>query len=150
MKMRLMLVLCAALALTVGATTASAGGGNSGNAQACQQGGWQNLVRSDGSTFKNQGDCVSYAAQGGTLVVRFAQSRSDCQALGGTFSTNPASDQRPDGAGTFLWSCNGLPTLNLTPLFDPDCINDVTAAGGTSTTMYFANGATVGESCKIH
>ena len=67
MKMRLILVLCAGLALTVGVTTASAGGGNSDAAKACQEGGWQNLVREDGTEFKNAGDCVSYAAQGGTL-----------------------------------------------------------------------------------
>jgi hypothetical protein len=67
MKMRLILVLCAGLALTVGMTTASAGGGNSDAAKACQQGGWQNLAREDGTEFENTGDCVSYAAQGGTL-----------------------------------------------------------------------------------
>ena len=40
MKLRLMmLVLCAGLALTVGITTASAGGGNSENAKLCQNGG---------------------------------------------------------------------------------------------------------------
>jgi len=65
---RLFFVLCAALALTVGVSTASAGGGNSDAAHACQQGKWQYIVRSDGTPFKNQGDCVSYAAQGGTLV----------------------------------------------------------------------------------
>jgi len=26
----------------------------------CKDGGWQDLTRADGSTFKNQGDCVSY------------------------------------------------------------------------------------------
>lgn len=68
MRMRLVFVLCAALALTVGVSTASAGGGNSDAAKACQMGGWQNLMRQDGSGFKNEGDCVSYAAQGGALL----------------------------------------------------------------------------------
>jgi len=67
MKMRMLLVLCAALALTIGVATAGAGGGNSDAAKACQKGGWQNVVRQDGTGFKNEGDCVSYAAQGGTL-----------------------------------------------------------------------------------
>jgi len=31
---------------------------------ACKSGGWQTLVRTDRSTFKNQGDCVSYANTG--------------------------------------------------------------------------------------
>jgi hypothetical protein len=64
-----MLVLCVVLALAVGFATATAGGGNSANAKLCQKGGWQNWVRTDGSAFKNQGSCVSYAAQGGTLVA---------------------------------------------------------------------------------
>jgi hypothetical protein len=30
----------------------------------CKNGGWQNVKRADGSTFKNQGDCVSYTNTG--------------------------------------------------------------------------------------
>lgn len=36
-------------------------------AHRCQQGGWEKLRGSDGTTFANQGECVSYAAQGGQL-----------------------------------------------------------------------------------
>lgn len=43
--------------------------GNSGAAHACQQGGYQDLRRADGTSFKNAGDCVSYAAQGGSLLA---------------------------------------------------------------------------------
>ena len=64
MRLRILLVCCAALALTAGVATAFAdGGGNSGAAKACQKGGWQTLVRSDGSTFYNQDDCVSYGPE---------------------------------------------------------------------------------------
>ena len=31
----------------------------------CKNGGWQTLVDSEGQPFKNQGDCVSFAATGG-------------------------------------------------------------------------------------
>jgi hypothetical protein len=31
---------------------------------ACKDGGWHSLVRTDGTAFKNQGDCVSYANTG--------------------------------------------------------------------------------------
>jgi hypothetical protein len=31
--------------------------------------GWKNLQGADGTQFKNQGQCVSYAARGGTLVA---------------------------------------------------------------------------------
>jgi hypothetical protein len=67
MKLRILLACCAALALSVGVATATAGGGNSENAKKCQKGGWQSLVRSDGSSFKNQDECVSYGAKGGVL-----------------------------------------------------------------------------------
>jgi hypothetical protein len=50
--------------------TASFQLGNSDAAHACQQGGYQDLFRTDGSGFKNAGDCVSYAAQGGVLATR--------------------------------------------------------------------------------
>jgi len=43
--------------------------GNNDNAQACQQGGWQYWLRADQTPFSNQGDCVSYAAHGGTLTA---------------------------------------------------------------------------------
>ena len=52
-------------ARTAGATA----GGNSDAAHACQNGGWQQLVRADQTPFKNEGDCVSYAAHGGVLTA---------------------------------------------------------------------------------
>jgi hypothetical protein len=30
----------------------------------CKKGGWQNLTRADGSSFKNQGDCIQYVNTG--------------------------------------------------------------------------------------
>jgi hypothetical protein len=68
-RTRILLVLGAAFALTVGVATATAGGGNSANAKLCQKDGWKQLVRVDQTAFTNQGDCVSYAAQGGTLTI---------------------------------------------------------------------------------
>ena len=35
-----------------------------GSASACKNEGWQNLVRADGSVFKNQGDCIQYVNTG--------------------------------------------------------------------------------------
>ncbi len=55
--------------LTLGAA-ASANGGNSDAAHACQRGGYANYTRTDGTGFANTGQCVSYAAQGGQLVVK--------------------------------------------------------------------------------
>ena len=35
-----------------------------GNVNACKNGGWQQFVRHDGTTFKNQGDCIQYVNEG--------------------------------------------------------------------------------------
>ena len=34
------------------------------NKEQCKNGGWQNLARANGTTFKNQGDCIQYANTG--------------------------------------------------------------------------------------
>ena len=60
----LVILVLLALALLPGAGTAQ---GNSEAAHLCQQGGWQTLQGTDGTTFANQDDCVSHAAEGGTL-----------------------------------------------------------------------------------
>jgi hypothetical protein len=106
MKIRVLFTLCAALALTVGVATATAGhghgkgkGGNSAAAHACHHGGYKNFTRLDGTTFRNTGACVSYAAHGGTLVAK-SQAQLDCESFGGTFALG--------GTFTFgaaVWSC---------------------------------------------
>ena len=84
------LVLVAALLTTVlgvGASTALAGGGNSGNAKACQKNGWQQLQMSTGSAFASQDECVSYGARGGTLFAPslIATDEGCMPSPGGTF-----------------------------------------------------------------
>jgi hypothetical protein len=58
--------------LTVGVTTASAGpnaGGKSANAKKCQNGGYVNWVRADGTTFANADECMTYASKKGNTLV---------------------------------------------------------------------------------
>lgn len=43
--------------------------GNSGAAHKCQKGGYLSLVGADGTTFKNVGACVSFAAHGGQFAT---------------------------------------------------------------------------------
>src|SRR5436190_23998437 len=89
MTMRIALVICAALALTVGVATASGGnGGNSANAKTCQKGGWMLHTTASGASFVNQSDCVSYAAGGGALVAK-GKSQLDCESFGSAYSTDP-------------------------------------------------------------
>ncbi len=39
------------------------------SAKQCKGGGWQNLTDTNGTPFKNQGDCVSFVATGGTNLA---------------------------------------------------------------------------------
>lgn len=67
----LLALMLTALPASVMAQNGNGGnrGGNSANARACEQNGWASLYRiSDGSGFANQDECVSYGAQGGTLI----------------------------------------------------------------------------------
>ena len=50
------------------ASSAMAAAKPAGGADLCKKGGFANYNRTDGTTFKNQGDCVSYVEHGGVLV----------------------------------------------------------------------------------
>jgi hypothetical protein len=74
------LVVIGTLAVAVWVVAASpalaAKGGNSDNAHACQQGGFQNLFDTgSGRAFKNAGDCASHGARGGDTSSLDIQSR---------------------------------------------------------------------------
>jgi hypothetical protein len=63
------LVLFSVLAIGLATGIASAApGANQDAARLCQKGGWATLQRADGTPFTNQGECVAYAAHGGTLA----------------------------------------------------------------------------------
>ena len=103
------IVVLVTVVISLTLTGAASGDGNSENAQVCQQGGWINVVRSDGTSFENQGDCVSYAAQGGRLTTPtppFPDAEALCVGYGGTFGHD---DQLAGGTRSYLWTCNDLP-----------------------------------------
>ena len=130
MRLRILLVLCATLALAVGAATASAGGGNSANAKLCQKNGWKSLTRSDGTTFNNQGECVSYGAKGGTIsqvapITTYLAIASACPQLAGYsvrgtgFTPNHAITFTATGLGpTGSVGAIGTVTTDSTGAFD--------------------------------
>lgn len=65
-----LVVFALSAALVAGAAQAKPSGpgpGNSPNAKACQQDGWKELTRQDGSAFASAGECTSYAARGNAL-----------------------------------------------------------------------------------
>lgn len=121
------IALAAVLVTALGALVFAAGAlaakpspppGNSGNAQKCNKGKWSTLVREDGTSFASQGECVSYGAQGGTLMPKPEKSQAQilCESYGGTFSRD-ASDLMEwqdewlsewlHGPYRLVWSCNG-------------------------------------------
>jgi hypothetical protein len=104
MKGRIGVLLAVAAVFAVTAAAVSARNGNSAT-KLCHKNGWMSLLRADGSSFADQGACVSYGAQGGTLI-RKTQSQLDCEHTGGTFSIDPETDLTATGNSGFLWSCN--------------------------------------------
>jgi hypothetical protein len=65
---RIVAVLLVVFFLSI-ATPATAQQGNSWTAHACQDGGYLDFERFDGSPFRNAGECVSYAARHGALYT---------------------------------------------------------------------------------
>ena len=119
------------LALVVAAVAAAPAGaaGNADNAKLCQKGGWQTLFRSDGSTFANQGDCVSYAAKGNTILTAppnpwFVA----CQQVGGT----------PAGALGSSLTCWPVSLENAINVLQPVCF----AFPGNQSFIWFDQTAT--------
>ena len=64
-KAALAAVALAGLPSLMFAASPAEAAGKSANAHMCQRGGWMALLTSTGTTFKNQGSCVSYGAHGG-------------------------------------------------------------------------------------
>jgi hypothetical protein len=73
------------------------GGGNSQAAHACNHGGYRSLVGADGTTFRNTGACVSFAAHGGKfatgIIIPAGKTATLSNAMFGDFTTNCPGDQ---------------------------------------------------------
>jgi hypothetical protein len=119
MRTRIVLLLCAASALTVGVATANAGKANK-TGQACYKGAFANYYDpATGGKFASEEACVSYVAQGGTLTTK-TKSQLDCEAIGGTFSTDPATSFDP--SENVAWTCNGWAFFS--DAVEHDCFSD--------------------------
>jgi len=92
-------------------TTASAGRGaiNSEPAKECQKDGWMALVRADGTSFRNTGDCVSYRMRGG----EFGGTGNDrCRTVDGVRDFLIEGTANTPGSGSFFESNNRSCTGN--------------------------------------
>ena len=119
----------AALSLAVVAAPASAGktGPNNQNAKKCQKGGWETFYTSAGAAFTSEQECVSHAAQGGSLRGPYDYAGRDV-CLGLTEATFKLE------GNLLLWSCvfwgasSGVDP-GITAL-EAACTEDATATGG--------------------
>lgn len=89
MHRKLLVVIFALTALAVVPSVAVAGG-NSANAKLCQKNGWKGLSPSNNPSagFASQDACVSYGAQGGTVVptIKYPDAAKACTDAGYTYS----------------------------------------------------------------
>jgi hypothetical protein len=121
--------------------------GNAPTAKACQKGGWEALLRADGTSFANEQACTSYGAQGGVL---YPASVGPC--LGTGFLTKATSNGDPfdsaeaciafieSNAGTLV-SCTRVGTSGDDALSSASTGEVVCGFGGHDTMMSVAAGA---------
>jgi hypothetical protein len=119
------LVIClavGALLISAVATAAPVRAANDDAAHLCQQGGYLTLTRSDGTGFKNAGECTSYAARGGQIVgvgaVCTVTANSGCIILD-QVTIREASVTPP----TVTYVSDTTYTLSGTLTFTPTCQN---------------------------
>jgi hypothetical protein len=108
MKRLSIAVLALGVAVLAATSASAAAGGNAANAKLCQKDGWKTLYRGDGSTFVNQGDCVSYGAQGNTILLAPNFWKATCEQDGGAFSiSNTYTDGvTPLPPGWYAYVCS--------------------------------------------
>jgi hypothetical protein len=134
----MVLVLCSLVfALAVAVAPATADSGIPDNVKLCKDrqvafASGVNVpvyVRSDGSTFASYADCVTYAAQGGTVIRR---SQFVCESFGGTYIWE---DFAQTTFGSAIWTCRNFTVTddgsppNFIDNFSTPCLADALAAG---------------------
>jgi len=113
------------------ASPAGAADANAAAKASCKNNGWKTLVRADQTPFKNQGDCVSYAAQGGTPAQPKSASQLACESVGGTFAS---------GTGNVVWTCNGWPATDTLQFNNTsNFLSSICFAAGGNRTSGFGN-----------
>ena len=108
------------------------GHGNSGAAHKCQKGGYLSLVGADGTTFKNVGKCVSFAAHGG----KFSTGLVIPAGKKATLSNAQFGDEL-------------LPTAPLAPNTATNCPGDPLAYGYQLNLGANVQVATGGQGCQV-
>jgi hypothetical protein len=147
------------------------GPGNSGAAKMCQAEGWMELARYHQPTvgFTSENECVSYGAEGGTLVplqygifipagvaVTFSGVLSGCNALAGSWSGDNGTGASFGSFGvTFGASCgNTIPIFTSVGPFGEDVqltftLTDNSCGRTYSSTSNHANVAATGTGYQV-
>jgi hypothetical protein len=127
---QLVMVLVVGASLTVVVGSPASAGPAEDAAHACQQGGYASLQGTDGTTFKNAGECVSFVARGGTITnvshtCSFVAGTSGCVVLDNVVVPSPGYGTSTTLAGMFTFA----------PITSWDPTTTVTVSGsGTWTT----------------
>ena len=100
--------------LAIAAPALAKSGGNAEAAAACQEGGYLEWTDSAGNAFRNSGECVSYAAHGGTLtpvvvdpVNPFSASPTGASGTDGFLAAVTGSGLEPDSFVDLLLTWGG-------------------------------------------
>ena len=131
MRHLVLVALVASMAITLLAGHVAIGG-NSDAAHACQQGGYASLQGTDGTLFKNAGECTAFAARGGTIVgisasCSFISGTTGCITYDAVAIHQVDTSFQPIGTNTY--------TFTGSVVFSPvcsgsGCTTPATASGG--------------------
>ncbi|MFD1948643.1 hypothetical protein, partial [Nocardioides aestuarii] len=113
-----------ALGLVLASTTPASAGRAEGPAAAkdCRKGGWRDLVRHDGSTFRNAGQCVRYSKQQGNSSAAKACQKGgwrDLKREDGTRFRNTGHCVSYAAHGGTLTALATAVEVSFTPTSDP-------------------------------
>ncbi len=138
-----LVVLVCAAGGGLAASQSALAGGNSDAAHACQGDGYQSLARSDGTSFENVGECVSYAAHGGQFSTPLPSCTVTATTGCLTFDSQTLTDDSGDtltlsGSFSFDSTCSTGECLYSAP----ESSNDLALGGGTYTETD-SSGATI-------
>lgn len=125
---RFAIVACLTLAsvlVSPATTRSSVIAGNSDAAHACQQGGFLTLTRSDGTGFKNAGECTSYAARGG-VIVGVGSACTATATIGCLVLDSVTIREASVSGGTVTYLSATTYTVSGTINFSPTCQNGST------------------------
>jgi hypothetical protein len=125
----LVLGVCGLTPARAAAHGASGNKGNNPDVLLCKHGGWRALETADGQAFRNQGQCVSYAAHGGAVLSNMP-GESGYEILWATFCAAGHGDFTIQDGGE-AWNC-AAPPPGLNGTLYQGLVETCSGAGGST------------------